>query len=218
MYAVILASGTSRRFGANKLLTLLDGRPLFSYALENALSCPEIKDITVVTRYAEIEEYVEKTVDILMHDKRKKVRLIHNLSADEGISSSIRLGSEDVIKAEDEYADDRDISEIFSVIYMVADQPFLKKETLQKLAISHNKAVSEDNLPVISVLCFGQTQANPVIFTSHFMGQLLELKGDTGGKAVLKKAVLSGMKFILNKVEASESQELFDIDKKEDMN
>lgn len=215
MYAVILASGTSRRFGANKLLSSFKGQPLFLYALENALSCPEIKDIRVVTRYPEIEDIIKEYVDIFMPCMNKKLRLIHNPAADEGISSSVRLGSESIIK---DHALEKDSEKIFSVIYMVADQPFLKKETLQKLALSHNEALSKENLPVISVLCFGQTQGNPVIFTSHFMSQLLELKGDSGGKAVIKKAASSGMKFILNTVEASESQELFDIDKKEDMN
>ena len=91
MHAIILAAGSSRRFGANKLLSLLNGRPLFSYALENALSCPEITDITVVTRYREIEEYIEKNVDILIRFGQKTISVIHNPFADEGISSSIRM-------------------------------------------------------------------------------------------------------------------------------
>lgn len=38
---VVLAAGASRRFGAaNKLLQLLDGKPLLCHTLELAAACP----------------------------------------------------------------------------------------------------------------------------------------------------------------------------------
>lgn len=220
MHAVILAAGSSRRFGSNKLLSLLNGRPLFSYALENALSCPDITDITVVTRYREIEDYIGKNVDILMRFGQKPISVIHNPCADEGISSSIRMGTSTVINT---WLNDEDAciscnSSETSVIYMVADQPFLKKDTFCRLTASHTAAVKKENLPVISVLCFGDISGNPVIFTRDFLNELLLLKGDKGGKSVIKKALSEAMGFFLNRVYADDEKELHDIDTIEDMN
>lgn len=219
MHAIILAAGSSRRFGANKLISLLNGRPLFSYALENALSCPEITDITVVTRYREIEEYIEKNVDILMRLGQKTISVIHNPFADEGISSSIRTGTRAFMDAElhDEGTHLFGDASASSVIFMVADQPFLKKDTLCRLTASHTEAVKRETIPVISMLCCGDMSGNPVVFTRDFLSELLMLKGDTGGKAVIKKAVSCGMRFFLNRLYTDDEKELHDIDTKEDM-
>ena len=97
---------------------------------------------------------------------------------------------------------------------MVADQPFLKKDTLCRLTASHTEAVKRETLPVISMLCCGDISGNPVIFTRDFLSELLMLKGDTGGKAVIKKAVSGDVKFFLNRVYTDDEKELHDIDTK----
>ncbi|MGB5822623.1 MAG: nucleotidyltransferase family protein [Proteocatella sp.] len=258
MYAIILASGNSRRFGGNKLLTAFNGRPLFSYVLDKAL---ELKaetglEIIVVTQYPEIEAYVAKINDSHKlagahkdsmicksysqnqpqgHElSRNYIKVIHNPSPEEGIASSIRLGTQAAIDMENEFT--LDIGETsrtrFSMMFMVSDQPYLKTQSIKKLMESHQilslssisplapaksgPSSSSAETSVISALCYGETSGNPVIFTSDFSKDLLALEGDTGGKSIMKKHMNKGTAFVLNRVCALEEKELFDIDTRND--
>lgn len=62
--AVVLAGGQSRRFGADKALALLDGRPLLQHVLETLLTCSD--DVVVVadrqSRFDPIRERLPATV------------------------------------------------------------------------------------------------------------------------------------------------------------
>lgn len=60
---VIMASGVGRRFGSNKLLAPLKGKPLASYAVETAKAV--FDRVVVVTRYEEVARLHENTV---LHD------------------------------------------------------------------------------------------------------------------------------------------------------
>ena len=58
-HLIYLAAGSGRRFGGNKLLYPLEGRPLFSYGLETLRRAMELRpqcDLTVVSRYPQILE------------------------------------------------------------------------------------------------------------------------------------------------------------------
>ena len=58
-HLIYLAAGSSRRFGGNKLLYPLEGRPLFSYGLETLRRAVELRpecELTVVSRYPQILE------------------------------------------------------------------------------------------------------------------------------------------------------------------
>lgn len=279
MYAIILAAGNSRRFGGNKLLTAFQGRPLFSYVLDKAaeLKAETGLEIIVVTQYPEIETYVAKINDrgrLQDHPEtdmtlksysqnqaqgrefsKNYIRVIHNPSPEEGIASSIRLGTQAAIDMENEFT--LDINETssslktkfgpeimpcqknaatprrFSMMFMVADQPYLKTQSVKNLMGSHLLlALNSGSTPapaqsdcsmaqaraVISALCHGETSGNPVIFTSDFSKDLMELEGDAGGKSVIKKHMHRGTDFVLNRVCALEAKELFDIDTRDDVN
>ena len=58
-HLIYLAAGSGRRFGGNKLLYPLEGRPLFSYGLETLCRAVELRpecELTVVSRYPQILE------------------------------------------------------------------------------------------------------------------------------------------------------------------
>ncbi len=50
MHALIVAAGSSRRMGFDKLLTLIGGRPVLWHSVSALASCPEVDALTVVTR------------------------------------------------------------------------------------------------------------------------------------------------------------------------
>lgn len=165
---VLMASGSSKRFGSeNKLMHIVNGKPMFCHALDNALALksefPEIIDnITVVSVYDEIRKICNE----------RAVKFIYNPFSHEGISASLRLGVE---------SSDKDNS----VMFMVCDQPYLKTESLKDLI---KKYILSD----YSIACFKDSNDNilsPTIFSPEYRGELLKIEGDRGGKGVVIKNI-----------------------------
>jgi molybdenum cofactor cytidylyltransferase len=76
---VILAAGASRRFGRQKLLEPLDGRPLIAHALDAAAAWP----VVVVASEAVAAEVASAS--------RPDVRVVRNDEPDRGMTHSLRL-------------------------------------------------------------------------------------------------------------------------------
>lgn len=174
-----MASGYSRRFQGNKLLYELEGMPLIAHTLQKLASLKQDK-LIVVTQYDEIAKLAISYGAVV----------IANPYADEGQSASIRLG---IAHSTGDQA-----------LLCVADQPYLKLSTLQKLL------KRSDGEHIICTSCNGSYR-NPAIFPRKYYRELLELQGEQGGKQLLKKyteTVLS--------VEC-DSHQLRDIDQKTDI-
>ncbi|MGN1318602.1 MAG: selenium cofactor biosynthesis protein YqeC [Lachnospirales bacterium] len=178
---VILASGLSKRFGSDKPLYNINNKPIFLYPYENALKLKEetnyIDDIIVVSRFDEIKNYCVNS------------KYIENRDYKEGISASIRLGVKNSNKDN-------------AIMFMVCDQPFTKYESLCEMIkgfINSSKS--------FAALCDRYKNiGNPCIFSHKYKKELLLLKGDRGGKAIIKKHIED---IFLYKVEEIE---LFDMD------
>ena len=67
-------------------------------------------------------------------------------------------------------------------MFFVADQPFLRKETVENFLADFEKSGKK-----IGCMSYRNTPGNPVIFHECFVPELMALQGDTGGKKVLKK-------------------------------
>jgi len=50
MHALIVAAGSSRRMGFDKLMTLIGGQPVLWHSVRALAGCPEVEALTVVTR------------------------------------------------------------------------------------------------------------------------------------------------------------------------
>ena len=136
---------------------------------KNAESNNPVIDITVVTRYREILDYCSSIPDchaVLSPDSEK------------GISYTIKAGimavqEQKKIGMQDYY------------MFAVADQPYLKSQSVIKLIdkVLENK---ENKRLVFSLRC-GDAVGNPCVFHSSLIPQLLSLEGDKGGRSVAKK-------------------------------
>ena len=102
---ILLASGSSRRFGGNKLLYEFKGRPLFLYTLERYRRIGDQR--IIVTCYPQIAAYASD------------FQVVPNPDSSLGISHSLQLG----LMAAPE-------SDAF--LFGVCDQPHMKKSTVRQ--------------------------------------------------------------------------------------
>jgi molybdenum cofactor cytidylyltransferase len=186
---IFMASGLSRRFGSNKLLYKLDGKPLYLHALSSLIvAAEELKrdcsvSIAVVSQYSEILTEAEKL----------GLLAVHNPDSEEGITASIKLGLKS-LPASEHYA------------FFVADQPFLKSETTA--AFIRQYLVSTKGIGSVSD---GRLLGNPCVFSRKYLPELSVLEGDRGGKQVIMKHPEDIFDFRI------EPNELFDLDRPEDL-
>ena len=207
IHIIYMAAGNSRRFGSNKLFYELDGKPMYRHLLDhlieikdrynklkkagkkikNAESNNPVIDITVVTRYREILDYCSSIPDchaVLSPDSEK------------GISYTIKAGIMAVQEQKKTSMQDY-------YMFAVADQPYLKSQSVIKLIdrVLENKG---NKRLVFSLRC-GDAVGNPCVFHSSLIPQLLSLEGDKGGRSVAKK-------YDCVYVDIADERELMDID------
>lgn len=157
---ILLAAGNSRRFGGNKLLAHVDGKPMYLHIADEIeelgedLFCQKI----IVTQYPEILS--------AMADRGYEA--IANPGGGTGIASSIKLG----LKAASGQA----------ACFAVCDQPYLKGVTVRRFLEGWIKS----GCGAGSLSCQGMS-GNPAVFSEKYFGELMELTGDRGGKKVLAR-------------------------------
>ena len=164
-YMIYLAAGLSSRYGSNKLLEMVDGKPMFTHLLDVLTIMKEEEphryELVVVTAYDEIEDYV----------KELPVKVVRNQHQELGASYSIKLGLEAC----------GEIGRHDHVMFAVADQPYVQEDELFGFIHMFKRSYKG-----IGVLCWQGEMGNPVIFQGQFVPGLMALTGDVGGKAVVK--------------------------------
>jgi CTP:molybdopterin cytidylyltransferase MocA len=155
---VILAAGNSSRFGANKLLVPLYGKPMYQYAIEK-VEQSSFYSRFIVTQYKEIMEKAGQGTVIP----------VRNRYPEKGMSYSIRLGTESCLESD-------------GILFLVADQPFLSKNTIEKL-----KEIFSKNPSNIICARTKKHRGNPAVFPKVFYPELLHLTGEEGGRKILEK-------------------------------
>lgn len=160
-HILYLASGSGRRFGSNKLLHPIDGKPMFQYGLELLRGLPEDCAVTVVSRYAEIREEAQ-SMGFFAVDAP---------DSEQGVSHTIRAGLSDLYGVQEEDY----------LLFLVADQPYLTRASLDRLL------ALADGETECGSMCYGNQPGNPTLFSARLFPELMALEGDRGGRAVLKK-------------------------------
>jgi molybdenum cofactor cytidylyltransferase len=184
---VLLAAGAGKRFGGGKLLHVIDGEPMIARALRLYATLPFAARVCV-TRAEETQ------IQQLAHETG--VPVVINPDPERGVGTSVAIATEAILARE---------PALDGILYAVADQPYLKQESVEKLI----EAFMEHPGDIVS-LCFEKRRGNPVIFPAEFYPELCALKEDTGGGAVIKRHTDR-----LRLTEVRSARELDDIDKKE---
>lgn len=182
-----MASGNSRRFDGNKLLCDFMGKKLYLHTLEmlyNLTETEENCDLRVISQHKEILDKAEQMGIKAVESPESKLGASYTVK--NAVKSIDNLSQEDYL------------------IFVVADQPFLTRESVKKLLDTAGKGL-------VARLYYNETAGNPVMFSAQLADSLLKLEGDKGGGAVAKK-------YPCEKVFVSNEKELIDIDTLEDLN
>ncbi|MCT4688397.1 molybdenum cofactor cytidylyltransferase [Vallitalea sp.] len=154
--AIILAAGFSRRFGSEKLLIKLDGKPIIAHVIETIIKS-EFKEIILVYQNEDIKKIAENY----------NVQHVYNESAITGMSSSIKCA---IMKA----------SETDAYMFINGDQPFINSHVVEDLITTFNYKKES-----IIVPRYNGERGNPVIFGSKWKNDFLKITGDIGGRNII---------------------------------
>lgn len=154
---ILLAAGDSKRFQGNKLLHLVKGRPLFTYAMD-LIEALEVDEKIVVTQYEPIAIYA----------RNRGIKVVYNEGNVE-IGSSIKKGVEVSSAAHD-------------LLFLTGDTPYLKLTTLEKLIESH-----KEKDPLITCSRNKGKYIQPNLFSHKLRRELLSLEGKIGGKQIIQR-------------------------------
>lgn len=180
--AIIMASGFSNRMGSNKLMLKYKDKTLIEHILDKVIVCG-FQDIVLVARNKEI----------LKMGNIRGIKGVYNENAEAGQSESIKLGLINSREA-DGYA------------FFTGDQPLIDVETIKYIMNRFYEKADSIIVPV-----FKEQRGTPVIFHKRFKAELLDLKGDTGGRQIIGKHMDS-----VTFAEVREEFLLFDVDTEED--
>ena len=159
--AIVLAAGGSERMGRPKQLLPVAGRPMVHH-VTGALVSLGLSQVIVVTG-AHAEAVVAVLADL-------PVEIVANESWAEGMSSSMRAGLRALHP------------DVQAVLLVLADQPALTTDLLQLLVTRYRTTGASIVAPVYR----GQ-RGNPVLFDRALFPELLAVRGDRGGRALIDR-------------------------------
>lgn len=144
---IVLAAGLSSRMGeVNKLLIEIDGIPMVRRSVELYRSL--FTSVTVVTGHQADEISAALT--------GMDIKIVHNLSYEQGQPSSVRCGMTNMPKCGD------------GVLIALADQPSLSQQDIS----SYVNAFLDGPQDKIFIPFYGAKRGNPVLFPSALMRQV----------------------------------------------
>jgi len=161
---IILAAGSSSRFGNTKQLLHFNGKTLLQHAIGEAIDAGA-EPIVVVTG-ANADE-ISKEIE------NEKVGIVFNKEWEQGMASGIVIGLKTAISLN---------KDLKGVIIAVCDQPFVSSSLFKQLFQEQNK-----NKKHIVASAYAGTIGTPALFTRKYFDALMGLTGDQGAKGLLKK-------------------------------
>lgn len=159
--AVVLAAGAARRYGRQKLLAPLAGRPVVRWVVECALASGVDSVVVVLGREG---ERVRGALEGL------PVRFAPNPDYARGMSTTLRAG----IRALPD--------EALAAVILLGDQPTVAPDAVRALLDAWRRTPFPIVLP-----SYGGAPGHPVLFDAVLFPELLMVRGDQGGREVVAR-------------------------------
>ena len=158
--AILLAAGQSKRMnGENKLIRKIRDVPLIKLSVKNILAS-SIDELIIVLGHQ--KEIIEKLID-----KNKKIKLVFNKNFEKGMSSSIKIGLNNLSEK----------TEVFFIC--LGDMPMVNQNT-------YNHLIKSRNDKEIIVPTYKGQQGNPILFSKSIKEKIITIQGDVGAKKILE--------------------------------
>jgi len=186
--AVILAAGRSTRMGEAKQLLPLGESTVLEQTLGNVRGAAIDEIVLVLGSSAET---IRQQLPITAVEGLK---VVVNQNYNEGMASSLRAG----LSAVDPHID--------AALIVLADQPFVRPETLDRIVDQHLSSGAQIVIPL-----YRGFRGNPVLLDRSVFHEVMALDGDIGCRAIFGNH-LEG----IVKVEVEDVGILLDIDNKDD--
>jgi molybdenum cofactor cytidylyltransferase len=159
--AVVLAAGEATRFGAPKQLVPVEGEPMLARVTRQVKESP-------VGRVVVVLGYEFEAISLTLANMTD-VAIVRNPDYESGMASSARAGLD--------AAGDSD-----AIMFVLADLPGLAAEDIGRVAAAYRNSAA----PLALGMCKGRP-AHPVIFRKELWPELRQLKGDIGGREIVRK-------------------------------
>jgi molybdenum cofactor cytidylyltransferase len=160
--AVVLAAGASSRFGSPKTLALLRGRPLLQHVL----------DVVAGVGVAEVVVVLGHDADTIERGLSwRSERRVRNPNPEAGLSSSLRVGLENVSSTSE------------AALILLGDQPFVRVDVIARLLAG----LVSSGPPIVLPRYHDGGGANPLLIHRTAWSLAGEAKSDRGLGPVLRK-------------------------------
>ena len=184
--AVILAAGMSSRMGETKQLIRLGENTLLEQVVEIVRSCRVDEIVLVLGHQAET---IKKRVGI------KNLKVVINESYQQGMGTSLRTGLAALSSGTN------------AALIVLADQPFVRAETLDRLIDQYEQSGAQIAIPI-----YKGFRGNPVLLGRSVFPEVMALTGDIGCRAIFGNHVEG-----IVKVPVDDIGVLLDLDTKGDV-
>lgn len=179
---IILAAGSSTRFGSPKQIAKIEKTPMLQMALDSANGSKS--DYVILVLGA-------ASADIVAELDIGRANLAYNKDYAQGLSSSIKVGLANTP------------SDANAALLMVADQPYITLSFLDSIIFSYKSDTSKE----IVALASANEPRNPVLIDRKYFKEIESLQGDSGAKEI----VLRHMKQV-QLLNVQDSKVLLDVD------
>ncbi|HKW04309.1 MAG TPA: nucleotidyltransferase family protein [Nitrososphaerales archaeon] len=160
---IVLAAGTSSRFGTTKQLARIRRKTLIQLAVDCANYSQADYAFLVLGHRA--SEVLEKT-------KVGRAQILLNKEFQRGASFSLKTSIANLP------------SDCKGALFMAADQPFMNKKDLDELIRRFKRSPKK----IVSLSCEGEPR-NPMIIPKRYFSEIMKLKGDKGAQKIAKKHI-----------------------------
>ncbi len=158
--AIILAAGSAKRMGTQKLLLPFGNCTIVECVMRVVKASELFDDIVVVYRDSAVRETAEKL----------GIRTAMNLNAHMGLSTSVIAGVKSCNADTEAY------------MFFSGDQPLISEEWLEALTNEYKKSKEYIIVPL-----YREKRGMPTIFPASFRDELLSVEGDSGGRSIIEK-------------------------------
>jgi molybdenum cofactor cytidylyltransferase len=186
--AIILAAGKSTRMGEAKQLLRLGESTVLGQTIENTRRS-QVDEIVLVLGSS--AETIRRQLPLPLLEALK---VVVNPAYEQGMASSLRTGLSALG------------TQVDAVLIILADQPFVRPETLDQLAAQHRRTKAQIVIP-----SYKGVRGNPVLLDRSVFAEVMALEGDVGCRAIFGNHTEGTLK-----LEVEDEGILLDIDNQED--